>query len=275
MNDEGGVRGEIDREDQLDVPPAGGARRLDVELVARGLADSRSRARDLVLRGHVTVDGRPATKPSAPVATGAALALAAGTAAYVSRAAEKLVAGLAAFGFDPAGRFALDLGASTGGFTEVLLARGARAVVAIDVGHGQLHPRLAADPRVTAIEGVNARALTADDIRDGGVSAAPQAIVADLSFISLRLALPPALGLAAPGAWGVFLVKPQFEVGREGVGKGGIVRDPALAEAAAEGLAKWLGDQPGWRVAGLVPSPLEGGDGNREFLLGATRTDPS
>lgn len=249
------------------------AQRLDLALVARGLADSRSRARNLVLRGRVTVDGRPATKPSATVAASATLALTADAAGYVSRAAEKLVAGLAAFGFDPAGRLALDLGASTGGFTEVLLARGARAVVAVDVGHGQLHPRIAADPRVTAIEGLNARALTADDVREGGVPAAPEAIVADLSFISLKLALPPALGLAAPGAWGVFLVKPQFEVGRDGVGKGGIVRDPALAEAAAQDLAAWLGGQPGWRVAGLVPSPLEGGDGNREFLLGATRTD--
>jgi 23S rRNA (cytidine1920-2'-O)/16S rRNA (cytidine1409-2'-O)-methyltransferase len=250
-----------------------GPQRLDLALVARGLADSRSRARDLVLRGRVTVDGKPAAKPSATVAAGAALALTADAPGYVSRAAEKLVAGLAAFGFDPAGRFALDLGASTGGFTEVLLARGARAVVAVDVGHGQLHPRIAADPRVTAIEGLNARALTADDVREGGAPAAPEAIVADLSFISLKLALPPALGLAAPGAWGVFLVKPQFEVGRDGVGKGGIVRDPALAEAAAQDLAAWLGDQPGWRVAGLVPSPIEGGDGNREFLLGATRTD--
>jgi len=250
-------------------PDGAGARRLDLELVARGLVDSRSRARDLVLRGRVTVDGRPATKPSATVPADAALALAGDADRWVSRAAEKLVGALDHFGFDPAGRRALDIGASTGGFTEVLLARGAGAVVAIDVGHGQLHPRVAADPRVTSIEGLNARALTAAHL--GAAGASPQALVADLSFISLRLALPPALALAAPAAWGVFLVKPQFEVGRDGVGKGGIVRDVAAAEAAARGVAAWLDGRDGWCVAGLIPSPIEGGDGNREFLLGAER----
>ena len=159
---------------------------------------------------------------------------------------------------------ALDVGASTGGFTQVLLERGATKVFAVDVGHGQLDPKLAADPRVVSREGVNARDLGADDLGEPVA-----AIVADVSFISLRLVLPPVLALAAPGAWGVFLVKPQFEVGRENIGKGGIVRDPQLAERTAAEIAGWLEAEAGWRVAGLILSPIEGGDGNREFLLGA------
>jgi len=238
-------------------------------MVARGLAQSRARARDLILRGRVTVDGAPAEKPSLGVDATAEI-LVAGAASWVSRAAEKLVAGLDAFAVDPAGRRCLDLGASTGGFTEVLIARGAAAVAAVDVGHGQLHPRIAADPRVTSIEGLNARDLAAADL-----PFAPDLIVADVSFISLRLALAPALALAAPAAAGVFLVKPQFEVGRDGVGKGGIVRDPALADAAAAEIAGWLDGRDGWRVEGLVPSPIAGGDGNREFLLGAARAKDS
>lgn len=243
--------------------------RLDQALVARGLAPTRARARDAVLRGHVTVDGRPATKPSLAVGPDAALALDDPAAAYVSRSALKLVAGLDHFGYGAEGRVALDLGASTGGFTEVLLERGARRVHAIDVGHGQLDPRLAGDARVLAREGLNARDLVADDLGE-----APEAVVSDMSFISLRLALPPALALAAPGAWGIFLVKPQFEVGRAGIGKGGIVRDPAEGHAAALAIAGWLGSGQGWQVDGLVPSPIAGGDGNHEFLLGA-RKEPA
>jgi 23S rRNA (cytidine1920-2'-O)/16S rRNA (cytidine1409-2'-O)-methyltransferase len=241
-------------------------RRLDLEMVARGLAESRARARDLILRGRVAVDGRVVDKPAAPVAAASAVTLADDAPRFVSRAAEKLLAGLDAFGLDPAGRHCLDIGASTGGFTRVLLARGARAVAAVDVGHGQLHPRILADPRVTAIEGLNARDLT-----PAVLPFVPDFIVSDVSFISLKLALPPALALAGLGAVGVFLVKPQFEVGRAGLGKGGIVRDAAVAEAAADDVARWLDGRDGWRVLGLVPSPLAGGDGNREFLLGAVR----
>jgi 23S rRNA (cytidine1920-2'-O)/16S rRNA (cytidine1409-2'-O)-methyltransferase len=253
-------------EDEAAAASAGGAQRLDIALVTRGLVDSRSRARDLVRRGRVTIDGRMASKPSATVPPDATLVLAEDAGRFVSRAAEKLIAGLDHFGFDPAGRLALDIGASTGGFTDVLLSRGARAVVAVDVGRGQMHPRILDDPRVTAVEGLNARELDAEHL-----PGPPEAVVADVSFISLRLVLPPALALAAPGAWGVFLAKPQFEVGRDGVGKGGIVRDVAAAEGAARAIADWIEGRDGWTVAGVLASPLAGGDGNREFLIGATR----
>ncbi|RUX33262.1 TlyA family rRNA (cytidine-2'-O)-methyltransferase, partial [Mesorhizobium sp. M4A.F.Ca.ET.050.02.1.1] len=162
---------------------------------------------------------------------------------------------------------ALDIGASTGGFTQVLLERAAAHVTAIDVGHGQMHPEIAGDPRVTVIEGLNARDLSAADL--GGL--APDFVVCDVSFISLRLALPPALALAAAGARALLLVKPQFEAGREAIGKGGLLKDPADAERVASLVGDWLGGIPGWRVLGLHPSPIEGGDGNREFLLGAIK----
>ncbi len=241
--------------------------RLDELLVQRGLFASRSRARDAVLRGAVSVGGEVETKPGKAVANAAAIAVDDPAQAYVARSALKLIAALDHFPLDPAGKAALDIGASTGGFTQVLLQRGAAHVVALDVGHGQLHGSLRNDPRVTVIEGMNARDLTADDL--GGRS--PGFLTADVSFISLRLALPPALVLAAPGAKAALLVKPQFEVGREAVGKGGIVRDAAEAERAAQALAVWLDGQAGWRVLGLIASPIEGGDGNREFLLAAEK----
>ena len=240
--------------------------RLDQALVERGLAPTRARARDAILRGHVTVAGRRAQKPAQSVADGTDIALDDPAAGFVARSALKLIAALDHFGFSPAGLAALDIGASTGGFTQVLLSRGARHVLAVDVGHGQLDPALAHDPRVTSREGLNARDLTAADI-----AVLPQAIVADVSFVSLKLALPPALALAAPGAWAVFLVKPQFEVGPAALGKGGIVRDLALAERTAQDIAAWLEGRDGWRAIGLIASPIEGGDGNREYLLGARR----
>ena len=240
--------------------------RLDQALVERGLAPTRARARDAILRGHVTVAGRRAQKPAQSVADGTDIALDDPAAGFVARSALKLIAALDHFGFSPAGLAALDIGASTGGFTQVLLSRGARHVLAVDVGHGQLDPALAHDPRVTSREGLNARDLTAADI-----AVLPQAIVADVSFVSLKLALPPALALAAPGAWAVFLVKPQFEAGPAALGKGGIVRDPALAERTAQDIAAWLEGRDGWRAIGLIASPIEGGDGNREYLLGARR----
>lgn len=244
-----------------------GKLRLDELLVRRGLFSTRSRARDAIARGAVRVDGRAATKPGQPAAPDAALAVDDPARAYVSRAALKLIAGLDAFGLDPAGAFALDVGASTGGFTQVLLERNAAHVVALDVGHGQLDPVLAADSRVTSLEKLNARDLTAGHL--GGRR--PDFVVSDVSFISLKLALPPALGLAASGARCVLLVKPQFEVGREGVGKGGLLRDPAVGERVAAELSCWLDAQSGWRSLGLAPSPIEGGDGNREFLLGGIK----
>jgi 23S rRNA (cytidine1920-2'-O)/16S rRNA (cytidine1409-2'-O)-methyltransferase len=181
---------------------------------------------------------------------------------YVSRAALKLRHALGTFGLDPAGSVALDLGASTGGFTEVLLEAGAREIWAVDVGHGQLHPRLRTDPRVHLREGLNARALSAGDVP------APDWIVADLSFVSLIKALPPALALARPGAVLIALIKPQFEVGRAAVGRGGIVRDPEARVRARAGVHDFL-EASGWRVLGETESPIAGGDGNTEFLIAA------
>jgi 23S rRNA (cytidine1920-2'-O)/16S rRNA (cytidine1409-2'-O)-methyltransferase len=239
--------------------------RLDQLLAARGLAQSRARARDAILRGTVAVAGKVVTRPGEAVEETALVTVDDPTQAYVSRAALKLVAGLDAFGFDVGGRSALDLGASTGGFTEVLLERGARTVTAVDVGHAQLHPRIAGDPRVRLLERLNARDLTAADLPEP-----PQAIVCDVSFISLRLALQPALTLAAPGAMLVALVKPQFEVGRERIGRGGLVSE-ADGVDAAERIRDWLDGREGFTVRGLVASPLTGGDGNREYLIGAER----
>jgi len=249
--------------------------RLDEALVARGLASSRARARDAVKRGTVKVGGQPEKKPGRLVAADAEIAIDDPAGGYVSRGALKLVAALDAFDFDPNGITALDLGASTGGFAQVLLERGAAHVIAVDVGHGQLHEKLTRDRRITLLEGLNARDLSAAYL--GGRKL--EAIVADLSFISLRLALPPALALADADAWGVFLVKPQFEAGREALGKDGIVKDAATAEAAAKDFAAWLENwpsppgeaEPRWRVIGTIPSPIAGGSGNREFLVGARR----
>lgn len=241
--------------------------RLDELLVRRGLFATRSRARDAIARGAVTVGGKQATKAGQPTATDAVIRVDDPAQGYVSRAALKLIAGLDAFGFDPQRAVALDIGASTGGFTQVLLERDAAHVFAVDVGHGQLDPALAADRRVTSLEKLNARDLTADHL--GGER--PGVVVCDVSFISLRLALPPALDLAQPGAHCVLLVKPQFEAGREAIGKGGLLRDPALGPKIACELELWLDGLPGWRALGIVPSPIEGGDGNHEFLLGGVR----
>jgi len=241
-------------------------RRLDELLVSRGFFATRSRARDAILRGTVTVDGLPAAKPGQTAAATAEISVADPARDYVSRAALKLVHGLDVFGFDPKGRVALDIGASTGGFTQVLLQRGASHVIALDVGHGQMRPELAGDPRVTNLEGLNARDLDAALLDDR----VPDMIVCDVSFISIRLALPAALALAAAGAVAVILVKPQFEVGKEAIGKRGLA-DRNAAEAVVAELRDWFDGQPGWRATGLVASPIEGGDGNREFLLGGVK----
>ena len=240
--------------------------RLDELLVSRGDFATRSRARDAIGRGTVTVDGRVAAKPGQPVAQDAAIAIDDPARRYVSRTALKLIAGLDRFGFDPAGCEALDIGASTGGFTQVLLERRAAHVTAVDVGHGQLAPELSADPRVTSLEGLNARDLGLSHLR-----AAPDFLVSDVSFISLKLALPPALALAAPGAKGVFLVKPQFEAGREAIGKGGLLRDPAEPGPLAGGLPLWVPGVSRLGAGRLPPSPIDGGDGNREFLLAGVK----
>lgn len=236
--------------------------RLDQLLVTLSLFASRSRARDAIQRGTVTVNGKVVTKPGALFGEDARITVDDPAQDYVSRAALKLVAALDHFGLDPRGRHCLDVGASTGGFTEVLLERGAAHVTAIDVGHDQMHGRIAGDPRVTNIEGLNARNLTAEDI-----GAPFSFVVSDVSFISLKLALAPALALAEPGARAALLVKPQFEAGRDAIGKGGLLKDPSSAPAVAAELERWFIEDMGWQSLGLIASPIAGGDGNQEFLL--------
>jgi 23S rRNA (cytidine1920-2'-O)/16S rRNA (cytidine1409-2'-O)-methyltransferase len=238
--------------------------RLDQLMILKGLAPTRSRARDLIKRGAVLVGGKVETRAGVTLPPGADLMVAEAWSGYVSRGALKLAAALDAFGFDPQGRVALDVGASTGGFTQMLLRRGASLVYAVDVGTGQLHADIAGDLRVVNLEGTDARRLDRALIPE-----APAAITADVSFISLAKAMPVALALAAPGAWLVALVKPQFEVGREGIGKGGIVRNEALRQDALDAVAGFFRAQPGWRVEGTMPSPIEGQSGNSEYLLGA------
>jgi 23S rRNA (cytidine1920-2'-O)/16S rRNA (cytidine1409-2'-O)-methyltransferase len=240
--------------------------RLDQLLVSLGLFASRSRARDAVNRGTVKVGGKVVTKAGALFTEEAAIEIDDPAQDYVSRAALKLTAALDHFSLDPAGHDCLDIGASTGGFTEVLLERGATHVTAIDVGHGQMHPRIAADPRVANIEGFNARNLTADDVGHDVTF-----IVSDVSFISLRLALAPSLEIAESGATAVLLVKPQFEAGREAIGKGGMLKDPASAPDVAAALERWFVEEMGWKSLGLIASPIAGGDGNQEYLLAGTK----
>ena len=237
--------------------------RADILLVERGHFPSRAKAREAIEAGLVSADGHIIRKPADTIGPDAQIAA---TAPYpwVSRGGVKLAAALEHFGFDPAGRIALDIGASTGGFTDVLLTRGASRVHAIDVGHGQLHARLASDPRVKTREGTDIRTLTREML-EGDL---PSLIVIDVSFISLALVLPGALALAADDARLIALIKPQFEAGRAALKKG-IVRDEAVREAACANIAG-LVVQLGWRVDGIMPSPVAGGDGNLEFLLGAT-----
>jgi 23S rRNA (cytidine1920-2'-O)/16S rRNA (cytidine1409-2'-O)-methyltransferase len=239
--------------------------RADTFLVTHGYAASRAEAQAAIKAGRVAADGKPVTKPSQTLHEHQHIQFEKEH-PYVSRGALKLIAALDHFGFSPEGRNCLDIGASTGGFTQVLLERGAKRVTAIDVGHDQLHKTVAADPRVISYEGVNARDLTTDIVTER-----PEAIVIDVSFISLMLALPRALDMAAKGAWLIALVKPQFEAGREKIGKSGIVRDSAEGLAAAERVAGWLSSIEGWHVHGLIESPIQGGDGNREYLLAAVK----
>jgi len=236
--------------------------RADLFLVEHGYAKSRSEAQAAIRAKLVRADGEAIEKPSQSLAAGASIEYAKPH-PYVSRGGLKLAAALEKFALSPEDRICLDIGASTGGFTEVLLAGGAAKVYAIDVGHGQLHPKLARDRRVVSREGVNARDLTKQNVPE-----APDAIVADVSFIGLKLALPAALALAAPGAWLVALVKPQFEVGRFAIGKGGVVRDAKAQNAALEDIAAWIAAS-GWTILGHMESPIAGGEGNREFLIAA------
>jgi 23S rRNA (cytidine1920-2'-O)/16S rRNA (cytidine1409-2'-O)-methyltransferase len=238
--------------------------RADQLLVDRGLAESRTRAQALILAGKVFAGERRIDKAGASMAEDTPLEVRGQDHPWVSRGGLKLAHALRHFELSPAGRICLDVGASTGGFTDVLLAHGAAKVHAVDVGHGQLAWELRSDPRVVVHEKTNARYLTAAAIADP-----IEALVCDASFIGLATLLPAPLALCVPGAWAVALIKPQFEAGRRDLKKG-IVRDTAVHEAVCTGIADFLGAQ-GWRVGGLMPSPIRGGDGNAEFFIEADR----
>ena len=249
----------------MSTPPSKEALRADLFLVERGYAKSRTEAQSAIRSGQVRIDGQVVTKPSYVVAETAKVEFIKPH-PYVSRGALKLAAALNHFVLSPEGLVCLDVGASTGGFTELLLERGARRVYAVDVGYGQLAAKLKRDERVVVREGVNARNLNAEHIPEP-----PQAIVVDVNFIGLRLALPPALSLAPSGAWLVAVVKPQFEVGRFAAGKGGEAREAEAQSAALTELSNWIGSLSGWTVLGHIDSPIESGDGNRDFLLAAKK----
>jgi 23S rRNA (cytidine1920-2'-O)/16S rRNA (cytidine1409-2'-O)-methyltransferase len=240
--------------------------RLDELLVRRGLAETRSRAQALILAGLVYAGEQRLDKPGAQVAEALAISVRGRDHPWVSRGGVKLAHALDHFAIPVAGRICLDIGASTGGFTQVLLARGAARIFAVDVGHGQLAWALRTDPRVVVRERVNARRLSRDDVPE-----APSLIVCDVSFISVTLVLPPAFALAAAEADLVVLIKPQFEAGRGEVGKGGVVRDAAVRQAVCERIVAWLGTQPGWQPESVIESPITGADGNVEYLLAARR----
>ncbi|MBL8832587.1 MAG: TlyA family RNA methyltransferase [Rhodospirillales bacterium] len=241
-------------------------RRLDQLLVDRGLAESRAKAQALVIAGLVYSGEKRLDKPGTSYPEETPIEVRGQPHPWVSRGGVKLAHGLAHFAIDPAGAVAIDVGSSTGGFTDVLLSRGAAKVYAVDVGHGQLAWKLRNDPRVVVLERTNARHLTAAEIPD-----AADMVVCDASFIGLETVLPAALALAKPGAFLVALIKPQFEVGPARVGKGGVVRDPALHDEVCARIAGWL-PTLGWTVLGIEPSPILGPEGNREFLVAARRT---
>lgn len=237
--------------------------RLDQLLVDRGLAESRTRAQAVIMAGLVIVDGRKVDKAGTKVAADAPVEVRGQDHPWVSRGGLKLEKGLDVFGINPAGLVCLDVGASTGGFTDVLLARGAARVYAVDVGYGQLAHKLRTDPRVVVLERTNARHLTAEHVPE-----AVDLVVCDASFIGLRTVLETPLSFLRAGGRLVALIKPQFEVGRERVGKGGVVRDPALHEEVCATIRAWLEGRPGCRVLGIAESPIRGPEGNVEFLIG-------
>ncbi len=246
---------------------AAGKRRADQLLLDRGLVDSRARAQALILAGLVFSGTRRIDKAGQPLAEDAALELRGQEHPWVSRGGLKLAHGLETFGLSPQGRICLDVGASTGGFTDVLLTHGAARVHAVDVGHGQLAWKLRSDPRVVVHERTNARHLTAAAIGGDPIGA----LVCDASFIGLATLLPASLDLCVAGAWAVALIKPQFEAGPEHVGSKGVVRDPAVHRAVCERIEAWWRGLPGWSVIGVTESPITGPEGNREFLIAASR----
>lgn len=239
--------------------------RADQLLVDRGLVESRSRAQALILAGLVFSGERKIEKAGQPIKADAAIEVRGRDHPWVSRGGIKLAHGLEHFGWSAKGAVAIDVGSSTGGFTDVLLSHGAVKVYAVDSGTNQLAWKLRVDPRVVVHEQTNARFLTGEHIPE-----AVDVIVCDASFISLAKVLAAALGFAKPGAWLIALIKPQFEAGRDEVGKGGVVRDPAVHERVCADVASWIETQ-GWRLAGVTPSPITGPEGNVEFLIGAVR----
>ncbi len=240
-------------------------KRLDQLLVERGLAESRAKAQAAIMAGLVFSNEKRLDKPGTPVAEDIALEMRGQPHPWVSRGGLKLAHAIDAFGIDVAGKIAIDVGASTGGFTDVLLTKGAAKVYAVDVGHGQLAWKLRNDPRVIVLEKTNARHLTAAEIPE-----APDMVVCDASFIGLETVLPAALALAKPGAVLAALIKPQFEVGKDRVGKGGVVREPELHAEVRQRIAQWL-PRIGWTVFGEDESPIQGPEGNREFLIAARK----
>ena len=238
--------------------------RADLALVERGLVESRARAQALILAGKVFTGTQRIAKAGQPISPETALEVRGQDHPWVSRGGLKLAQGLAAFGFSPEGLVCLDIGASTGGFTDVLLTHGAARVHAVDVGHGQLAWKLRSDARVVVHERTNARHLTADAIGEP-----VQALVCDASFIGLRTVLPAAIALCVPGAWAVALIKPQFEAGPGEVGSKGVVRDPAVHQRVCAEIRDWWASLPGWTVLGIADSPITGPEGNHEFLIGA------
>jgi 23S rRNA (cytidine1920-2'-O)/16S rRNA (cytidine1409-2'-O)-methyltransferase len=240
--------------------------RADRLLLERGLVDSVARAQAVIMAGQAFHDTRRIAKAGDLLPEDAAITLKGQDHPWVSRGGVKLAHGLAHFGLSAAGRVGLDLGASTGGFTDVLLAHGAARVYAVDVGHGQLAWKLRSDPRVIVREKTNARLLTATQIPEPAT-----ALVCDASFIGLRAVLPAPLALCAPGAWAVALIKPQFEVAAQEVGPRGVVTDSALRAAVCADIEAWWAALPGWRVLGVVESPITGPEGNHEYLIGAAR----
>mgnify|MGYP003362595512 CR=1 FL=1 len=241
-------------------------RRVDQMLVDRGLVETRTRAQALIMAGLVFTPNRRIDKPGDQLAEDVPLTVKGQDHPWVSRGGIKLAHGLEYFGFSPEGLTCLDVGASTGGFTDVLLHNGASKVYAVDVGHGQIAWKLRNDPRVVVLEKCNARHLNAEVIPD-----TIGALVCDASFIGLRTVLPAAIGLCAPGAWAIALIKPQFEAGREAIGPKGVVRDPAIHDAVCTMIHDWWQSLPGWSVIGIEPSPITGPEGNREFLIAARK----
>jgi 23S rRNA (cytidine1920-2'-O)/16S rRNA (cytidine1409-2'-O)-methyltransferase len=240
--------------------------RADKLLVDRGLAPTRARGQAMILAGQVYSGTKRIDKAGDMLAADADLNVRGADHPWVSRGGLKLVHGLDHFALDPTGVVAIDVGASTGGFTDVLLTRGAAKVYAVDVGHGQLAWKLRNDPRVVVMERTNAR-----NLNGGQIPEPADVVVCDASFIGLETVLPAALALTKPNAWVVALIKPQFEVGPENVGKGGVVRDPELHRQVCERITQWLASQPGWTVLGVTESPILGPEGNREFLIAARR----